>query len=367
MPGILNRVGMLISTTGQGTVTANVLISDRFLTPAEAGAVNATSYYWLLEDGGDFELFEGTWTLSGTTISRDTVIASKIGGTAGTTKLNLSGAATLRSVAPKEAFVDTSSFVPTSSLGTSGTKIPYLDGGNTWSGIQSFDDGKLALKGSTSGTGTLKAPAAASTYAWTLPAATCTLASLDQTETLSNKTLTAPKIASGGFIADANGNEHLIFTTIASAVNEITYANAATGNNPTITASGETNVGLTITGKGTKGILFGNALGETVVTLTDGATPALDASLGNIFRLSAGGNRTIAVPSNPQTGQKIVIVHYASGADRTLALNTGTNGFRFGTDITALTATTSGKTDYIGAIWNSTDSKWDVVAYAKGY
>lgn len=112
MTGILNRVGMLISTTGQGTVTASVLISDRFLTPAEAGAVNGQSYYWLLEDGGDFEIFEGTWTLSGTTISRDTVIKSKIGGTAGTTKLNLSGSATLRSVAPKEAFVDTSTLQP---------------------------------------------------------------------------------------------------------------------------------------------------------------------------------------------------------------------------------------------------------------
>lgn len=104
-----------------------------------------------------------------------------------------------------------------------------------------------------------------------------------------------------------------------------------------------------------------------VTTLTDGATPALDASTGNVFKLTAAGNRTIAIPTNATTGQKIVIAHTASAADRTLALNTGASGFRFGTDITALTATTSGKTDYIGCIWNSTDSKWDVVAYVKGY
>lgn len=103
------------------------------------------------------------------------------------------------------------------------------------------------------------------------------------------------------------------------------------------------------------------------VTLADGATPALDASLGDTFTLTAGGNRTIAVPSNPTANQKITIKHVASAADRTLALNTGAGGFRFGTDITALTATTSGKTDYIGCIYNATDSKWDVVAYAKGY
>lgn len=104
-----------------------------------------------------------------------------------------------------------------------------------------------------------------------------------------------------------------------------------------------------------------------VVTLADGSTPALDASLGDIFILLAAGNRTIAVPTNPKNGQKIVIRHEASGANRTLALNSGTGGFRFGTDVTGLTATTSGKIDYIGCIYNETDNKWDVVGVAKGF
>lgn len=111
---------------------------------------------------------------------------------------------------------------------------------------------------------------------------------------------------------------------------------------------------------------------ENVITLTDGATPALDAALATIgmtgiFRLAAAGNRTIAIPTNPRAGQKIIIQHSASGGARTLALNTGALGFRFGEDITALTATTSGKTDYIGCVWNSTDGRWDVVAVSKGY
>jgi len=103
------------------------------------------------------------------------------------------------------------------------------------------------------------------------------------------------------------------------------------------------------------------------VALSDGATPALNAALGSVFRLAAAGNRTIAVPSNPTSGQKIVIQHYASGGARTLALNTGAGGFRYGATVTALTATTSGKTDYVGCIYNATDSFWDVVAVAKGY
>lgn len=109
---------------------------------------------------------------------------------------------------------------------------------------------------------------------------------------------------------------------------------------------------------------------STAVTLTDGATPALNAALGNTFILVAGGDRTIAVPSNaPAAGksQTIVIAHTASGGARTLALNTGAGGFRFGSDVTALTQTASGKTDYVTAKWNAADSKWDVVAVVKGY
>jgi len=69
------------------------------------------------------------------------------------------------------------------------------------------------------------------------------------TQTLTNKTLTAPKI--GTSILDTNGNELFLLTATGSAVNELTYANAATGNSPSFTASGETNVGINLVPKGT--------------------------------------------------------------------------------------------------------------------
>jgi len=191
-------------------------------------------------------------------------------------------------------------------------------------------------------------------------------ATLTGTQTLSGKTLTAPKIANAGFIADANGNELIIFTTTASAVNEITFANGATGNNATITASGETNAGITITGKGTKGVSIGNALLEKSSTVSDGAGAVIDASLGNYFAWTAAADRTAGTTTNPTTGQKIIIAFTASGANRTLTLPTATTGdFIFGTDITGLTVTTSGKTDLIGCIYNGT--RWMVVAYTKGF
>jgi len=72
---------------------------------------------------------------------------------------------------------------------------------------------------------------------------------LTGTQTLTNKTLTSPKI--GTNILDTNGNELLNLTATSSAVNELTLANAATGNGPILSATGETNVDINLNPKGT--------------------------------------------------------------------------------------------------------------------
>jgi hypothetical protein len=106
-----------------------------------------------------------------------------------------------------------------------------------------------------------------------------------------------------------------------------------------------------------------------VTSLADEASVSLDARLGKIFRLSAGGDRTILTPAwNKKDGKVIVIEHYASGGARTLTLTTGSAGaFRFGSTITSLSATASGKTDYVGCIYNATDDRFDVVSVSKGF
>jgi hypothetical protein len=72
-----------------------------------------------------------------------------------------------------------------------------------------------------------------------------------KTETLSGKTLIAPKFANGGYIADSNGNEQIKFAATASAVNEVTITNAATGAGPTISATGgDASIPLTLEAKG---------------------------------------------------------------------------------------------------------------------
>ena len=72
---------------------------------------------------------------------------------------------------------------------------------------------------------------------------------LTGTQTLTNKTLTSPKI--GTSILDTNGNELALLTATGSAVNEFTLANAASGAGPTLSSTGETNVDININPKGT--------------------------------------------------------------------------------------------------------------------
>ena len=105
---------------------------------------------------------------------------------------------------------------------------------------------------------------------------------LTGTQTLTNKTLTSPKI--GTSILDTNGNELALLTATGSAVNEITLANGATGNNPSITASGgDTNIGLALKTKGS------------------GVIQAEDSG-GNVSAVKIAGKETIWVPSAAMYG-----------------------------------------------------------------
>jgi hypothetical protein len=98
-----DRVAFATTTTGDGTVAVGPALSGRFFTPVEAGVENETSEIpYLIIDGGDVEGGFGTYDAG--TFARDTVHFSKIGGTAGTARIDLSGAATVRFIASAAAF-----------------------------------------------------------------------------------------------------------------------------------------------------------------------------------------------------------------------------------------------------------------------
>lgn len=96
-------------------------------------------------------------------------------------------------------------------------------------------------------------------------------------------------------LTDANGNEWIKQTATASAVNEVTVANAATGNPPIISATGDnTNVGLTLKSKAAAAITLTPGAGGSIVL--DGFNNGwLTNALPAVSSVTALGNRSYTV------------------------------------------------------------------------
>lgn len=93
-------------------------------------------------------------------------------------------------------------------------------------------------------------------------------------------------IDSTNFIGDEAGNEQIIFSTTASAINELTIANAAAGNGPTISSTGdETDIDINITPKGAGAC---NINGPIVFTGTLEAGGNIDVNGFSIVSKAAG-------------------------------------------------------------------------------
>ena len=180
----------------------------------------------------------------------------------------------------------------------------------------------------------------------TIPSGADTLVARTSTDTLTNKTLTSPvlttpRIADAGFIADANGNEQVIFQTTASAVNEIEITNAATGGAasagtstaPIIGASGETNVDLALLPKGTGHVAIrstGGSNNQGAIRLncennTHGQTlmsqPHASGDSG-YFMLPKDGGSARATPNTLLSGDKTIATVQALSGAGAVSLNT---------------------------------------------
>lgn len=98
-----NLVRVLTSTTGTGSsMELGAAFSDAFLTAVESGAQDGDTVTYIVEQGQDREIGRGVLSASATTISRGTPLKSKVGVTAGTSKIDLDGTATVRFILSAE-------------------------------------------------------------------------------------------------------------------------------------------------------------------------------------------------------------------------------------------------------------------------
>jgi hypothetical protein len=135
---LFNRVKVSTATTGTGTITLGAAQST-FLTFANGGVANGNQVSYLIEDGSNWEIGTGTYTSSGTTLSR-TVIKSSNSDAA----VSLSGTATVSltalstdistplTVMGRNRIVNGNMYVSqraTSATVTAGTTVPTISTG----------------------------------------------------------------------------------------------------------------------------------------------------------------------------------------------------------------------------------------------
>ena len=99
---VKDRVKETTSTTGTGTLTLAGAVA-KFQSFSVVGDGNTTYYAIESGNGTDWEVGVGTYTASGTTLSRDTILESSNGGTA----ISLTGTSTVFCTYPAERSVNT--------------------------------------------------------------------------------------------------------------------------------------------------------------------------------------------------------------------------------------------------------------------
>ena len=169
-----------------------------------------------------------------------------------------------------------------------------------------------------------------------------------------------------GDVIDTNGNELLKVSATASAVNELTVTNAATGSAPRLSASGDdTNIPLRLAGKGT---------GAVVAQVNGSDVWSASSTFGMKNRIINGGmvidQRNAGASVTPASGQYLVDRFYYAAtqaskftAQRNAGSVTPPAGFTnyLGLTVASAVSVAAGDTFYFGQIiegFNIADLGW---------
>ena len=321
---LADRVRETTTTTGTGTVTLGGAVTG-FQSFSAIGNANNTYYAIAGQGTAEWEVGIGTYTASGTTLSRDTVLASS---NAGSLVVFSAGTKDVFCDYPagRAAYLDTTGnvlAVPTlDATNIDVTNVRALDGTAAFSianttGVVSIDDTKFSLQDETDNTKKalfqLSGITTANTRTYTLPNVTGTLATISTlTQTFSGTTT---------FSAST--------VTVGSSTNTATYG---LGTGATLSGNTKTvNVGTAGVSGSTTTINIGSAVaGSTTTVAANGTWTFSGATSASVVRASNG----------------ILVNSQTVSADYTIA--TGDNGFSAGpvTVNSGITVTVSS-----GSVW----------------
>ncbi|KKR92732.1 MAG: hypothetical protein UU44_C0005G0062 [Candidatus Daviesbacteria bacterium GW2011_GWB1_41_15] len=291
--GALTATGAVSGLTGissSGTITFSGLTASRAIFTDASSNLTATALSSVLATSISDEQGSGALVFA----TSPTLTTPNIGAATATSinKVTMTAPATSATL----TIADGKTLTSSASITLTGTDSSALSLANNLT-----TSGNYALTLTTTGTTNI-----------TLPT-TGTLATLAGTETLSNKTLTAPKFADLGYLADSSGNELLILDLNASAVNEITLANAAATVSPSLSATGgDTNISLTLNTKGSGSLVVGTTTANADKLALLPASGGASSFTGTFTSADLTDNRTWTLPDS--TGTITVLGNTVSGS-----------------------------------------------------
>jgi len=138
-----------------------------------------------------------------------------------------------------------------------------------------------------------------------MPTATTTLVGTDTTDTLTNKTLTSPKI-NEDLAVTSTATEINILDGVTASTTEINKLDGVTAttteiNYLDITTLGASEASKVLTANASGIVTFNKAITEQSVALTSGTSVTLDISQGSVFTITLAHNISTFTWSNPAT------------------------------------------------------------------
>jgi hypothetical protein len=326
---IKDRVKETTTTTGTGNISLGGA-SSNFVTFSSVLSDSDTTYYALVDSNNTaFEVGLGTYVSSGNTLARTTVLASSNSGSA----VNLqAGTKSIFCAFPADKAVveDANGTVVIDGNVSIESGLIDLKNGGTASRIKFYCESGNAHAQTVQG-----APhSAAASNTLVLPATGSNLVSDTATQTLTNKTLTSPKI-----------NEDVAVTSTATEINLLDGVTATTTelNYLDITTLGLTQASKAVTADANGVVNFDAGTTDDVNTITSSSNAAtINLQLGNVFEhdLTENVTYTFSNPGANNTATVFVLKIIQDSSARTITWPTSVD-WAGGTAPT-LTATNNG-------------------------